>query len=437
MQHGWRRGALGLVCAGALWGAGCRGDLSDELRDLLGQGEGRGGSPGVSCGTGGQAGQPGSPDAGQPGSPDAGQPGSPDAGQPPTLALQTRADFNRDGYTDFVLDGRVLLGGPNGYAASWAIPAAPDGASGSIDFVAGDLNGDGFTDLIRLDVSVAQTPMGVWTATPIFGGASGFTAGSPNTEQPDLLSGSMYSYSPAGDVNGDGFADVVVKARSGAATFLGGPAGITLAGAPATATSQAFLAADGDLNGDGYSDAVSNANGESAIEQSFGSPMGFVRPATLVAAQPLIKTLVMLQANGDRFADVAFTTADGLQIFAGSPMGLSPVSILTIPGSVIAIGAADFNGDRHVDLIVANGSTLEVHTGAAGGVPSATGTALATPAQWKAAGFLGSFGDVNGDGYDDFTVGVMAADGSGYNPASAVLHLGGPTGLDPTGTAAM
>jgi len=444
MEKGRRSGALALMCVGGLWAAGCRGDLADELRDLLGQHDGQG-TGGASCatggvGTGGAAtggAAPGGASGGLGGSATGGMGGSATGGmggQQPA-APQTRADFNHDGFNDFLLAGRALLGGPNGYSMSWTIPGPTQGTT-AIYLVAGDLNGDGFTDVVRLDESTSQTPMGLWTPTPIFGGASGFTAGMPNTDATNTLAGSMYSYGPAGDVNGDGFADVVVKTRSGAVTLLGGPQGITVGTPPATQTSQAYDAMDGDINGDGYSDAVSNSNGEQAIEQSFGSATGFGATPTSVPAQPQIGSLVMLDANSDRFSDVAFATADGLQIFAGSPSGLMPATILALPGSARAVGSGRFNGDGNVDVIVSVASGLEVHDGTSTG-PASAGVSLAAPPQWRAGTFLGSFGDVNGDGFDDFTVGVIDSNTDGYNPVSAVLHLGGPNGLDPTGTPAM
>jgi hypothetical protein len=111
---------------------------------------------------------------------------------------------------------------------------------------------------------------------------------------------------------------------------------------------------------------------------------------------------------------------------------------VTIPGAslVVAVGAAQFNNDGYPDLVINNAAVLEVHYGQAGG-PSTAGPSIATPAQWVAGAFTGSFGDVNGDGYDDLTVGVRTPDATGYDRSSAVLHLGGPTGLEPAGTPAM
>jgi len=436
MEKGRRWGALALVCAGGLWAAGCRGDLADELRDLLGQHDGQG-TGGASCATGGVGAGGAATGGAATGGGSGGTGGSATGGmggfQFP--APQTRADFNHDGFNDFLLAGRALLGGPNGYSMNWAVPAASQGTT-TIYLVAGDLNGDGFTDVVRLDESTSQTPMGLWTPTPIFGGASGFTAGTPNTDATNSLAGSMYSYGPAGDVNGDGYADVVVKTRSGAVTLLGGPQGITVGAPPATQTSQAYDAMDGDINGDGYSDAVSNSNGEQAIEQSFGSATGFGATPTSVPAEPQIGSLVMLDANSDRFSDVAFTTTGGLQFFAGSSNGLVPSTLLALPGSARAVGSARFNSDGYVDVIISVATGLEVHYGTSSG-PASAGVSLAAPPQWRAGTFLGSFGDVNGDGFDDFTVGVIDANTDGYNPVSAVLHLGSRDGLDVTGTPAM
>ena len=120
---------------------------------------------------------------------------------------------------------------------------------------AGDVNGDGYADVI----------VGAWSydagdgsnegaAFVFLGSASGIAAsGDPSnaasqleSDQADAFLGS--SVAGAGDVNGDGYADVIVGAwgydagagyRAGAAfVFLGSASGIVAAGDPSNADSQ-------------------------------------------------------------------------------------------------------------------------------------------------------------------------------------------------------
>jgi hypothetical protein len=146
----------------------------------------------------------------------------------------------------------------------------------------------------------------------------------------------------------------------------------------------------------------------------------------------------MMDANGDGFADAAVGTNDGVQILAGSPAGLATTPFVTLAGTLLSpIGAADFNGDGEPDVVgetSSPGATLEVHYGH-GGVPDAAGVTLTPPVPFGADPAQGSFGDVNGDGYDDLTVGVFTLDpvSQKENVTSVVLYLGGPGGLSTTG----
>ena len=81
----------------------------------------------------------------------------------PSAALATRPDYDGDGFGDFVLDDRVMLGGPSGYARSFPLPRPTPAADASFFVQAGDLNGDGFGDILRLDASDELTPVGILT----------------------------------------------------------------------------------------------------------------------------------------------------------------------------------------------------------------------------------------------------------------------------------
>ena len=112
------------------------------------------------------------------------------------------------------------LDGTNGFKLSGA---AADDYSGISVASAGDVNGDGFADLIVGAYGPIRTAAHSGASYVVFGKASGFAA---NLDLSTLdgtngfkLSGeaagdcSGYSVASAGDVNGDGFADLIVGAR--------------------------------------------------------------------------------------------------------------------------------------------------------------------------------------------------------------------------------
>ena len=158
---------------------------------------------------------------------------------------------------------------------------------------AGDVNGDGFADLI----------IGAYGANPggdieagesyiVFGKASGFAASLDlaaldgmngfRLDGIDVVDFSGFSTASAGDVNGDGFADIIIgapfsdsftgesyvvfgKASGFAASLdlatLDGTNGFRLDGIDATDYSGRSVASAGDVNGDGFDDIIIGAIG--------------------------------------------------------------------------------------------------------------------------------------------------------------------------------
>jgi hypothetical protein len=222
------------------------------------------------------------------------------------------------------------------------------------------------------------------------------------------------SVGTAGDVNADGYADIIVGSTGtnkvfvfhGSATGLSSTAAWTAQNAQAGAAFGTGAKTAGDVNGDGYSDVIVGA-------YAFD--------------------------NGQ-------TDEGGAFVYHGSPAGLSPAPAWTAEGDQpgaqfgIDVGAAgDVNGDGYSDVIV--GAPLYDNIESAEGrayVYLGSPTGLATGAAWTAesdqtAANLGRSvavaGDVNGDGYADVIVGAPVFDDIQADEGRAYLFLGHGGGI--------
>jgi len=229
----------------------------------------------------------------------------------------------------------------------------------------------------------------------------------------------------AGDVNGDGYAEVIVGAwlydngeinEGRAFVYHGSSTELTAGSADWTAESDQAdawfgfsVGTAGDVNGDGYADVIVGAsryeNGETGEGRAFvyhGSAAG-------------------LSATAD-------WTAESDQ--AGAQFGFS-------------VGTAgDVNGDGYADVIVGanrydNGETDEgrafVYHGSATGLSTTAGwTAEGDQAEAFFGGSVGTAGDVNGDGYSDVIVGARLYDNGETDEGRAFVYHGSAAGLSVT-----
>ena len=184
------------------------------------------------------------------------------------------------------------LNGSNGFRLNGV--AAYDFSGRSVS-TAGDVNGDGFDDLIVGSAGADPNGSGSGSSYVVFGQASGFSAAmdlsSLNGSNGFRLDGeakgdrSGFSFSTAGDVNGDGFDDVIVGAggadsngdRSGSSyvvfgqasgfsaamdlSSLNGSNGFRLDGEAKGDRSGFSFSTAGDVNGDGFDDLIVGACG--------------------------------------------------------------------------------------------------------------------------------------------------------------------------------
>jgi hypothetical protein len=299
------------------------------------------------------------------------------------IVVATAGDLDGDGFTDLAVSAstpilRVYRGGPTGLEATPAVTVPrPRGSSTAGGSVAsgGDLNGDGYADLV-----VGSMPNDLYV---FYGSASGVPASPSTTIVGEGGAGSFATM--IGDVNGDGLTDFFsgrpLPATSigwvyyGAASGLPPLPSLTL---PLTGvTSDEHIRPIGDVNGDGYADVMTSYR--HAIFH--GSAAGLRSTPTTVLPTPTapgvslyVAGLIYASAgdvNGDGFDDVAFTIHGAEPripaipysgIYFGTAAGLStaPADVLPLPPEVLAgswrtiraslMAIGDVNGDGHYEL---------------------------------------------------------------------------------------
>ena len=227
-------------------------------------------------------------------------------------------------------------------------------------------------------------------------------------------------------------------------------AAVTFAPAVSFAAGTAPVAlATADFNGDGHADlAVADATTEQ-VHVFFGTGTGTFTPGPVLALSAPPTAILSGDFNGDGRPDLAVAAAPGsanagttVTVFlanAGGTFGLGlSTTVETGVGTAepIAIAAADFNADGHLDLVATE------YTDNAVSVLLGTGSGtFAAPTVYRNAGSLPSavaIGDFNGDGRADVAVATTftAATGTSSGAASAgvLTLLGDGTGQFSTGS---
>jgi hypothetical protein len=339
----------------------------------------------------------------------------------------------------------------------------------------GDVNGDGFDDFV---VGAHFNSAGGSLA----GRAYVFFGGPGADEVPDvILTGEaavdLFGVSVAipGDVNGDGYADVLVGAENNTAggteagrayLFFGGPAMDTVADLVFTGGTNDHLGVSvsgaGDFNKDGFDDIILGA----APGTSAGDPPGsaliylggltpdnvadFTFNGEVDADNFGVSVSEAGDLNADGFDDVIVGAAgydsSGFNrgrayVYYGASMVVSLPLILTGEAGGSSFGAAvseagDVNGDGYDDVVV-GAPTMTQTLPAQGrayvyfGGPSVNGgadwilTGLESSAVFGGSVFGGS--DFNRDGFTDIVVGASQSDAAGAASGQAFLFYGGAT----------
>ena len=376
-------------------------------------------------------------------------------------AVASAGDVNGDGYADVIVGAPfydageidegaafLFLGGPSGIVGTTLADAATRldsnqaGARFGTDVAgAGDVNGDGYDDVLvgAGGYDDGQAEEGV--AFLYLGGPSGIASGGPDVaaarfefDQPNARAGT--SVAGAGDVNGDGFDDILVGGRlytdgqvdeGRVLLFLG--ASILVDGTPGNAAASfegnrdlAHLGIDvagaGDVNGDGYADILLGAEWYAETQVNEGAAFLYLGGPTGIA-------------SGDP------STADAKLYGAQADAEL---------GAHVA-AAGDVNGDGFDDIVLGvpfydaplvDEGAVFLYLGGAAGIPSGGPSVASAIFEGDQAGArfgesAASVGDANGDGFDDLLVGASRYDANRTDEGVALLFLGSASSISSGG----
>jgi hypothetical protein len=261
---------------------------------------------------------------------------------------------------------------------------------------AGDVNGDGYADIV---IGAQDLNNGYGAAYVYLGGAGGISTTPTTLPSPGRLYGDFgKSVAEGGDLNGDGFGDVLIVGSNYVYVYWGGKDGVsptpTTLSPPAKNGVQS-VANVGDVNGDGHPDIVTGATFSFSHNTAFvylggatgpsNTPLILTGPYNNNGANDDVYTLFATTGdlNGDGFADIALPLAleyegqppvPSVYVYLGGASGPSPTPIaLTTPsGSQYGVGiAGDVNSDGFADLVVGGRVAAYVFEGKLNGVATA------------------------------------------------------------------
>ncbi|MBD2413862.1 FG-GAP repeat protein [Nostoc calcicola FACHB-3891] len=348
------------------------------------------------------------------------------------------------------------LNGSNGFVINGVIDISGDnrpGRSGYSVSNAGDINGDGFDDLIIGAFSTRGSYVG--SSYVVFGSNSGFDANlnlsSLNGSNGFVINGTgSYnslgrSVSSAGDINGDGFDDLIIGADS---TYVNEEGGVgksyvvfgsssgfdaefnllslngsngfvinginSIDGIGGSGFSGRSVSSAGDINGDGFDDLIigaplSSPNGQDSAGESyvvFGSNSGFDAQLNLSSLNG---------SNGFVINGIDADDRSGYSVSSAGDINGDGFDDLIIGARYADPNGQDSAGESYVVFGSSSGFSAQFNLSSLNGSNGFVINGI--DADNRSGYSVSSAGDINSDGFDDLIIGARSASPNGQSGA--------------------
>ena len=315
---------------------------------------------------------------------------------------------------------------------------------------AGDVNNDGYADFIVGGNSADYSATAIGRAY-VYSGQTGGLLYTFTAEEPGDYFGRAVS--GAGDVNNDGFADVLVGARwnssggfqAGKVYIYSGQSGAllySLAGAPGERLGR-IVSGGGDVNNDGFDDfavGAPNGSGVGMVYVYSGRTGGQLFSFSGEPVGDWFGTSVALagDVNNDGFVDLIIGAAQsGGAGRAYLHSGQNGALLYSFDGEAqgdffgfAVSGAGDVDNDGYADVIIGAkwNDAGGLDAGRAYCYSGQTGSLIHTFAgesfDFRLGQSVAGAGDVNADGFDDVLVGAIGSNINGSFSGQATLFSG-------------
>jgi hypothetical protein len=328
-----------------------------------------------------------------------------------------------------------------------------DASTGPFGIAVGDLN-NGETDVVTANNgnTAGGHPAYGWnnTITVLSTTLQNGTANLFNTSTPYTVGQGPLAVD-IGDVNGDGLPDIVVANNGLVDQNTGLGNGDTISVILQNSTGTGFLPAQtytvgngptgvaiGDVNGDGWPDVVVANQNDGTVSVLYGDGQGGLEPAQTLPVGAAVWSVALADINGDGKLDIVATDPNDHAVAVlmrnSANTGFDAAQLYHTTGDPYGLAIADLNGDGRPDIIASNGTTTTGQTDntVTEFVRNASNTGFDPPTDYTVGPnpYGLAVADLNGEGKQDIVTTSLGTGGSSITTLYGAYDGGAPVTKD-------